>query len=494
MQSFDIPKNPQFVGREDECKRLSEIVARPEAKAIVVFGRRRVGKTELIEQFFRERKILKFEGVERESPRKSKQAMRYQIGRVLSQLAVYADAPHIAQLNFKTWGPVFELLASFLKRGSWVLYFEEIQWLANYQSDFFSEFKPVWDNILRHNRELVVVFCGSSPSFLMSQMLSDKAFYNRATDEIHLREFNHREARAFLGKNRALFEVMLAMLTVGGIPEYLKRLKGKTSVFLSLCEQSFLPRSFFSIEKNKIFVSSLSASPNFEKVIQFLSLRKYATRDEIATALRLKTGGGVTALLDELETCGFIERYTPFYAESRSLIARYAMADPYLYFYYKFIASKLKKIENGDFKTNPAAALETGAFHKWLGFSFERFCRKNHLLIATLLGFSGVAYRAGAFFHRSTSKEYPGFQIDLVFDRADHVLTVCEMKYHQAPVDARIIAEMEQKIDLLKRSYRRAATATISRVLIAPLGADPSLLSRAYFDRVITLEDLFKGD
>ncbi len=491
MKSLTIKKNLHFIGRKKEQEKLEEITKKKEATVITVFGRRRVGKTELIEQSLRTYKVLKFEGIQADPLVRDHDAKVYQITMVLKQLAAYTGNEYIGKLHYTNWYDVFDIIASLITKGRWILYFEEVQWLANYTSDFFSELKPIWDNKLRHNRELILVFCGSSPSFIMKELVSDKAFYNRSHEEIHLKEFSLREVREFLGKIRSFHEILFAYLLVGGIPEYLKYLKKESSVFLSICKHSFTPRSFFSIEKDKIFVSSLSTNKNFEKVITFLSVRKYATRDEIVRALKTKTGGYVTELLNELEACGFIERYTPVQLETNSIVGRYCITDSYLQYYYKFILPRIKDIENGDFEDNPTQCLTMDNVNKWLGFSFERYCRKNHRIIAGILGFGAVNYRAGAFFTRGIVQEKPGFQIDLMYMRNDNVMTICEIKYRQTKVGTSIIPEFEKKLELLKQELPNVKKATLSKVLITTHGAENSLIKRAYFDRILTLEDLF---
>jgi hypothetical protein len=126
---------------------------------------------------------------------------------------------------------------------------------------------------------------------------------------------------------------------------------------------------------------------------------------------------------------------------------------------------------------------------KWLGLSFERFCRKASHLIATILGFSAVRYKSGAFFNRKTVKEEAGYQIDLIFDRADHVLTICEIKYTQSKVGTEVIEEFEKKLRQLPVTGKK----TIEKVLISASGATEALLARSYFDRIITLEDIFSA-
>lgn len=192
-------------------------------------------------------------------------------------------------------------------------------------------------------------------------------------------------------------------------------------------------------------------------------------------------------LLTDLEICGFINKYIPFYVGEESLLSRYHVQDAYLQFFYKFIKPIRKNIERGDYNKNPQLALKTDTYKKWLGFAFERWCRQNHRLFARILGFEAVVYRQGAFFNRANVKEDAGYQIDLVYDRDDRVYTVCEIKYLQSPAGKEVIREFERKLALFHNPKRR----TLHKVLIASEGVEKSVIQAAYFDRIITLNDIF---
>jgi hypothetical protein len=162
------------------------------------------------------------------------------------------------------------------------------------------------------------------------------------------------------------------------------------------------------------------------------------------------------------------------------------VSDNYLHYYFKFIKPIQSKIDAGDYNSSPISALKTDSYQKWLGFAFERWCRKNHGVIAKILGFSGVNYKSGVFFSRATDAEDKGYQIDLIFDRADNVYTICEIKYLQSRVPCVVIDEFERKL----RLFDSARTKTIHKVLICTEGADESLERRGYFDKVITFDEL----
>lgn len=480
MKAKKIKPLKTFIGRKEELKRLEAIGNSKAASLLIVYGRRRIGKTELIEHAYYNRNILKFEGIEGYPQDKQRKI-------VMQQLAEYAEQPILRVVMVDNWIDVFKYIHQFTQKGKWTIYFEEVQWLSNYEDDFISELKYAWDNWFRHNPHIIVVLCGSATSFMINNVVRSKALYNRSQHEMQLNEFSLNEIQQFF-KKYSLKEIMDAYLCVGGIPEYLNRLKQNSSIYLSLCDQSFKINSFFSKEYERIFISNLASNKFYKQIIQFLSQRKFATREEILKYLKVKSGGRLSELLVDLELCGFISTYAPYYINNDSKLVRFCVHDSYLQFYYKFINPIEKDIQQGVFTNHPERAINDQILQKWLGFAFERFCRRHHHIIAKQLGFSAVRYRSGAYYSRSTIKNEPGFQIDLLFEREDNVITVCEIKYLRSKVSKKIINEVDKKLQLLPNPQKKS----LQKVLISPFGAETSLQSSGFFDRILTLEDLFQ--
>ena len=237
----------------------------------------------------------------------------------------------------------------------------------------------------------------------------------------------------------------------------------------------------------KLIALGYARNKNYKKIVEFLSKRRFATRSEILTFLKLDSGGTLSDLLFDLEQCGFIERYTPFDKPDSSLLARYCILDAYIQFYIKFIKPIEKNIDAGIYNKTPTGALKIDTYRQWLGYSFERLCRKNHVVIAKILGFQEVSYKVGTYYNRASEKALPGFQIDLIFDRADQVYTVCEIKLSQAKIGMSVVSEFEKKLSL----FPNPKSKTIQKVLISAEGAEKPLIHAGYFDNIITINDLF---
>lgn len=471
-------KNAAFIGREREKAQLIKIANADASSIVIVSGRRRSGKTELLEQSFRHRNVLKFEGVEGQDE-------NYQRAMVMRQLAKYTQNPLLNKITAVHWLDVFDAIYCYVKEGTWTVYFEEVQWLANYKETFISELKFAWDNQFRYNAKLIIILCGSSPSFMLKKVIYSKSLYNRSQYEIHLQPFTLAETQAFLPK-RSKREIMDAYLTLGGIPEYLKCIQSYSSLFLGICEESFLPNSYFSQEYQRIFVSSMNDNPYYKNTLDYLSQQRFATREQIASHLNIKAGGRISELLEELCLCGFVKKYAPYNLNDNSKLARYQINDPYLQFFYKFIYPQWHDIQQGKYQHQTTKALNLQTYQQWLGYAFERYCLSNAHHIAEILGFSGIKYIAGTYYNRATTKINPGYQIDLLFDREDHVMTICEIKYTHNTIGTAVIDEFEKKCVLLKNNKNK----TLHKVLISASGADNALMNRHYFDDVIILEQL----
>ncbi len=474
----------KLVGRRREIQRFAEIDRLGEAGICVVYGRRRVGKTFLVENVFEKRNILKFEGLEGASPETQRKVF-------CEQMAIQLGNPTLAKLEIASWRELFIILNDYIQGRRCTVFLEELQWLANYKSELIVDLKYVWDNYWSKNANLIVVLCGSSPSFLINKVMKSKALYNRSQYEFPIDELNLSEAKDLLRDSMHPSEVLDAYLVAGGIAQYLTALQVKSSVYLSLCESSFTKGGFFSGEAERIFVSSLSHSPVYRAIIDYLASVSSASKPEILEKIGYSPGGTTTSIFQDLLATNFLGVYAPLQLGEVKRSSRYYLKDSYLRYYYKCIHPVSAAINNRDFHDNPAEALPHASYRQLLGYAFEKFCLHNHKLLARILGFNAVKYSVGPYYmvNKKSANYESGVQIDLMFERKDKVLTVCEIKHRDSPPGVEVIAAFEKKLALLPSKYDNYS---IHKVLISPNGAAKSLEDRPYFDMVITLEDLFR--
>lgn len=478
MVKYYVPKvNKNFVGRAQEKSKISEIIKRKEPALLVFYGRRRTGKTELVEQVFKDRNILKFEGLENGDK-------EVQIQSVMEQIAHYTGKSSYLSMSIASWRQVFRVLVDLTEDiDPCTLYFEELQWLANYEEELISELKFFWDNHFRHNQNLIVILCGSAPSFFINKVIRSKALYNRSMHSFRISPLSLKETSLLLPKFNKL-NVLEAYLIVGGIPEYLKYLSFGSSAILEIAKESFTSNGFFFNELERIFVSSLSKKPEYRQIINYLAKNKFANRKQILSACNLSSGRQISEILNDLIECDFVSKYASFETSNTVRNLRYQIKDNYLQFYYKFIAPVADQIQLGNFEQDPLTALNMNSYNIWRGFAFERFCRQISKKIAEILQFARIKYKSGACYSKSTEDN---FQIDLIYKRSDHTYTICEIKFLDSDTGSEIITPFEEKI----RKANLKTNYNLEKILITAGEIKPDLRQRAYFDYVIKLDDLF---
>jgi len=373
MKYYTARENPHFVGRQAYWQRLREIDAQDAAAVVVVYGRRRIGKTELIEQFFRNRPILKFEGLQpaRTKIKKSDPTeKRRQIEECLVRLDRYTESANVfRRMKLERWSDFFEVLLPYVEKAPVALYFDELQWLANYGDDFLSEFKPFWDDSLRHNPKLRVVVSGSSPSFIVNQFLSTSAMYNRSNHMLKLEPFEPDEIRQFLQKGPR--ETLLAAIAVGRHSRISQAAQGRPVRLRRLVREIVPAGRILQDGEGPDFRQFPVRQPILRRR-SGLSVEAWARHP--GPALQGSAPGkiGVCRGQFHAKSCKSWSRWAswknthPLTAANprTSRLARYAIADEYLHFYYRFIDNKIADIDAGKFTANPTAGVQPPGFQQ----------------------------------------------------------------------------------------------------------------------------------
>jgi hypothetical protein len=468
-------------GREDETTRLQSIAQEPFAKIIVVYGRRRVGKTTLIHHAFGNRNLLKIEGIENKRE-------RFQRENFLDQLAEQVGDKNISKIKTKNWRETFLVVNKYLEDKEVTLYLEEIQWMADYKDNLVTDLKYVWDNFWQKNNKLILILCGSSPSFLINKVMKSSALYNRSQYEFPVNELSIHAAHQILGPEKSFGEVLDAYLLAGGIPEYLKYLSTESSVYLSLLSNAVRQGGYFTNEAERVFVSSLAKNENYHKVIEILGKYGSKNKNELQTKGKFSAGGTNTKIFNDLILCGFIGRYSPLKYQISKRDEKYFISDYYLMFYYKFIKPNLEKILRGDYTKAPQECISYDHYRQHLGYTLEKYCLTFQRKIAEILGFSSVKYDVGPYYVKEELGQ--GLQIDLMYKRKDKVLTICEIKYKEQKIGLDVVTEVDEKISRLS-IHNTFKNFSIDRVLIAPNGVTADLLAKGYFSKIIQMKDIF---
>tara|TARA_B100000989_G_scaffold250615_1_gene198413 strand:+ start:1130 stop:2530 length:1401 start_codon:yes stop_codon:yes gene_type:complete len=465
-----------FVGREYELQELNTLYQSPQANLVVVHGRRRVGKSTLIETFMADKPCLHFDGLEGLQT-------KGQIEQFTADLRQQMDDPLLKHVNFNEWTPIFEYLTEYFKQqtNKLVVFFDEFQWLAVNQTKLVSLIKSYWD---RHwkNSNVMIVLCGSVSSFMVKRVINSKALYGRIDREISLQPFAPREILQLLDHKRSKDEIMRYAITLGGIPKYLQAIDSSQSFEQNMNKLFFMENSQFANEYDKIFYSQFREYKVYESIANYLQDRP-RTLDEIAKHLKLPSGGGLRSYLVNLEKTAFITSFIPYDKDQNTKLIKYKLTDEYLRFYFKYILPNTQRIQQNR-KANLFSQLVVPHWQSWLGFAFENFCLKNAFRLAELMGFADAVLSWGPYFRKQDTH----FQLDLVYSRSDNVITVCEMKYRDKPIGVEVVAEVEKKCAELTipRGY------TLEKALISRFGADEPLQKLGYFHHLLSVDDLFE--
>ena len=446
----------------------------------VLYGRRRIGKSFLIQQALAGRPALTFEGLENRPKQEQIAAFLFQLARQ----ARFSNAG--AGAGAKGWREALVRLLPVLEQRPTCIVLDEFQWLANYRRELVSDLKLVWEQYLAKVPGAKLILCGSIASFMTTQVVRSSALYGRTDLEIHLKEFQLGEAGQLLS-DKGLDEVLEACLYFGGVPKYLELVRDYPSVRRAVEELAFREHGYFVEEYDRIFTSHFGRNPDFRKLVTALAACPQGLfRGELAQQAGVAAGGLLSEHLADLEAAGFVSSVVPLDKPANSRLIKYYLSDPYLRFYFAFIQPNLKKIREGMQPDLFVRLTQSGRFHAWRGQAFEQLCRAHARRMAEILGFAGIDFVCGPYF-RARSRDTSGLQIDLLFQRADNVLTLCEMKCSLSPIGLGVVQEVERKVALLQHAF---PAKTIQRVLVVHGEPSRDLIRAGYFYRIIRSAEL----
>lgn len=464
-----------FVGREYELEELEALYRSPRANLVVIYGRRRVGKSTLVEQFIANKPHVRFEGLE-------KVKTPGQIAQVNKDIVKYIDDPLLKSVKFDSWNVIFDYFVKYFSHQpqKCVLFLDEFQWLAANRTKLVSLIKSYWDQYWS-KQNVMIILCGSVSSYMVKRVLRSKALYGRINWELCLAPFSPNEIYQLLDQKRSKSEILLYSMILGGIPKYLQEIDPNKSFDQNINKLLFTRSGKLVNEYQKVFYSQFGEYKIYESICHHLIDRPLSF-DEISNKTDITSGGGLSRYLKNLENAAFITMYVPYDKTLESKLKKYKLTDEYLRFYFKYVEARLKLIATNT-KRNLFAQLVKPVWQPWLGYAFENFCMKNAIYLAELMGFGDQVLEWGPVFQRSDDK----FQVDLLYVRLDKVITLCELKLRAELINVSIVQEVERKCSLISvpKGY------TLERALISQHGPDESLKALKYFHHSITVDDFF---
>ncbi|MBR6029134.1 MAG: AAA family ATPase [Clostridia bacterium] len=446
----------EMIGREPEKSILTDCLNSKRPEFVVVCGRRRVGKTYLIKEFFQEQFAFYATGVTGINTRK--------------QLRVFHEA--LLQYGSKEkalprdWFDAFSRLKDLLsspevrreyQTGKKVVFLDELPWMDTARSDFKSALDYFWNSWASTQRDLLLIVCGSAASWIIGNIVMDTGgFFNRITRQIHLMPFTLYECEQLLLSNGIQFslrQVIECYMILGGIPYYLNYLKPQYSLAQNIDMLFFQENGPLRNEYDLLFRSLFRRPAHHMAIIEALSSRKSGlTRAEMLEHTALPEGKELTRCLSELEQCGFVRKYTSYPMQKQHHI--YQLTDSLTLFHLTWI----QKGSVGSWMET----IGTPAYYAWCGLAFERICMLHVRQIKNRLGILGVSSHEYAWRSR---KSTPGAQIDLLIDRKDDVINLCEIKFasEEFEIDASCEKELIHKAEAFREETgtRKAVQLTM---------------------------------
>jgi AAA+ ATPase superfamily predicted ATPase len=407
-----------LIGRVEQVEDLESYYASDSPEFVALYGRRRVGKTFLVKTTFENRFSFYLTGL-------AKSGTKRQLDNFANSLEEYSGT---ASSIPKDWFEAFRQLKEFLinqkQSERKVIFFDEMPWLDTHKSQFVSALEYFWNSWASSRSDILLIVCGSASSWIITKLFHDRGgLHNRVTRRMQLLPFTLGECDEYL-KSRGVVmsrtELLEAYMILGGIPFYLSLLEKRFSLAQNIDRLCFAEGGTLRDEFFSLYDSLFKNAESHIRVVEALSSKnKGLTRDEVVAASGLTNGGGLTRILRELEQSGFIRTYRPFGRKSRGSL--YQLTDFYTLFYLNFIRES--PADDSQFWSKH---LISAGHNAWAGNAFESVCKYHIKQIKTKLGITGVISDTSSW--RSETSN-PGAQIDLVIDRSDNVINLCEMKY-----------------------------------------------------------------
>lgn len=470
-----------MVGRIEEIKILQRLLESPKAEMLAVYGRRRVGKTYLIKNVYQPYISFEFTGTQNAT----RQNQLFKFSEKLKEYFVSSEA--IAAP--KTWYEAFNQLKICLSKSTekQVVFFDELPWIDSARSNFLEEL-GYWWNDWASNQNIVVVVCGSAASWMLKKLINHKGgLHNRVTQKINLKPFTLAESKLYLESLNVQwddYQIIQFYMSVGGIPTYLQEAKQGETPTQTIDRAFFTKDGSLRYEFTNLYAALFENYENHITVIKLIGGKwQGMSRQDIIAQSKIKDGGALTKVLEELEASSFITQIPSFMKKASGFV--YRLTDEYSLFYLKFIEGKTLMGKNIWLQES-----SEDKYRIWAGYAFENLCIKHAEAIKMALGISGIYTETSSFSHKS-NEQAAGFQLDMLIDRADRAINLCEIKFYNDdfPMTDEFATQLRQR----RENFRTITKTkkTLFNTLITTYGVKHSKTSKSQIDHVLTMDKLF---
>lgn len=472
----------RIIGRLEEQQKLRNVIESNKAEFVVVYGRRRIGKTYLIKEYFNDSFSFYTSGVLSKKNADELKAFN-------QSLINYGSNKHKA---LKDWYEAFDRLKEMIEKNiikidnrynKRIIFIDELPWLDSPRSDFKGAFDYFWNTFASRLNNLVLIVCGSATSWILNNLINDKGgFHNRITSRIYLKPFNLKETEElvndFNGNSLTKKDIIDTYMIFGGVPYYLNFINKNFSLVQNIDNLFFKEGGELANEFDNLFSSLFANYENHTKIIDALSKKKKGlTRTELLIQTKLKSGYSFSKYLLELEECGFIRQYKDYKKQANSTL--YQIIDPFTLYALNFLKERKFSMWSN--------YIGQPSYYSWSGYAFEVVCLNHINQIKKALGIEGIDTLNYSF---ATNKN-EGAQIDLLIDRKDNIINLCEIKYSNGlySIGKDYEENIENKIKVFKE-----VTKTRKAIMVIFITLNGIDKNKHYniVNKEITADDLFK--
>ncbi len=478
-------------GRTNEIKILERLFQSKKAEFLAIYGRRRVGKTYLIHEYFKDKGVY-FCVTGSANSNKKTQLNKFsrELVHMFPDLAKFDD--------FKDWDEALYALKEAIVKvdvtKKVIIFFDELPWLASNRSGFLQALEYIWNQYLSHLNNVILIVCGSAANWIIKKIINNKGgLYGRLSEVIKLNAFSLGEAEKYLQSQNVKLsrkQIVELYMSIGGIAKYLTYVQQGESTAQIINRLCFMPQGQLVNEFNNLYQSLFENSQSHMQIVRELAKKKSGVyQKDLVDALKVSSGGQLTGILDELEVSGFITTCPEFGKKTKD--KKIWLVDEYSYFYLSWMDSIKSSIVLGNDRDHWLKMSSDPRWKTWAGYAFESICFKHIIQIKRKLGIAAVLTSESQWSYKPKNKSEKGTQIDLIIDRKDDCINLCEIKFYHSEftIDSNYANELQRKIDVFREKTK--TNKTIFLTLITPYGLKQNRYSAELVQQELTLEDFF---
>ena len=474
----------QIIGRKDEITQLQSLKESDKSAFVAIYGRRRVGKTFLIRSVFEEQFTFQITGIANVDT--SNQLTNFYSSLIRSFPEM--EDNEVAKDWFAAFQQLITALEILPKTGKKVLFFDELPWMDTPNSLFISALEHFWNSWASARTDIILIVCGSAASWMVNQLINNTGgLYNRVTHPMRVEPFTLTECEAFFKAKSPGFDryqLLQLYMVFGGIPFYLEMIDLRKSATQNINDLCFTQKGKLRLEFQKLYASLFKKADKHIAIIEALAQKsKGLERLDLLKAARLHDGGNASTILRELEESNFIRKYNTFGKSKNN--ALYQLSDFYSLFYLKFI--KNNALFDDNFWIN---GIDTPEIRAWSGYAFEQICLAHLPQIKNALGISSVQTQSSAWVDGTGTEKA---QIDLVIDRRDQVINLCEMKFSIKPytIDKEQADNLRKKMSVFKDATKTPKALWLT--FITTFGLNQNTHVKSLVHQELTMDALFEN-